>query len=130
MPRIRASNRSIIDRNPPSSVRSWQDRFQVIYDRLGDNPTICLKEEAELTLAKHLLQFDSAIVDVERDLLPNRLCNYLFELSQKFNQFYDSCPVLPAAEPERTSRLILCNIAGKTLKLGLNLLGIATLDRM
>jgi arginyl-tRNA synthetase len=100
------------------------------FDRLGDNPTILLKEEAELTLAKHLLQFDSAIVDVERDLLPNRLCNYLFELSQKFNQFYDSCPVLPAAEPERTSRLILCNIAGKTLKLGLNLLGIATLDRM
>jgi arginyl-tRNA synthetase len=68
--------------------------------------------------------------DVEQDLLPNHLCQYLYELSQKFNQFYDQCPVLKVEEPLRTSRLVLCNLTAKTLKLGLSLLGISVLERM
>ncbi|MGB6015153.1 MAG: DALR anticodon-binding domain-containing protein, partial [Nodosilinea sp.] len=68
--------------------------------------------------------------EVARDLSPNRLCQYLFELSQKFNQFYDRCPVLQAADPQRTSRLLLCDLTAKTLKLGLSLLGIQVLERM
>jgi arginyl-tRNA synthetase len=67
---------------------------------------------------------------VEADLLPNRLCQYLFELSQKFNQFYDRCPVLLAEEPLRTSRLVLSDLTARTIKLGLSLLGIAVLERM
>jgi arginyl-tRNA synthetase len=70
------------------------------------------------------------LAEIEQDLLPNRLCQYLFELSQKFNQFYDRCPVLQAEEPLRTSRLILCNITAQTIKLGLSLLGIPVLERM
>jgi arginyl-tRNA synthetase len=65
-----------------------------------------------------------------QDLLPNRLCQYLFELSQKFNQFYDRCSVLQADEPQRTSRLMLCDLTARTLKLGLSLLGIEVLERM
>jgi arginyl-tRNA synthetase len=70
------------------------------------------------------------IGEVAQDLYPNRLCQYLFELSQKFNQFYDRCAVLQAAEPQRTSRLLLCDLTAKTLKLGLSLLGIRVLERM
>jgi arginyl-tRNA synthetase len=100
------------------------------FDNLGDNALVLLNEELELTLAKHLLQLGSIIAEVERDLLPNRLCQYLFELSQKFNQFYDKHSVLNAEEPIRTSRLILCDLTAKTLKLGLDLLGIPILERM
>jgi arginyl-tRNA synthetase len=100
------------------------------FDNLGDNAVVILDEELELTLAKHLLQLGSIIAEVERDLLPNRLCQYLFELSQKFNQFYDKHSVLNAEEPIRTSRLILCDLTAKTLKMGLNLLGIPVLERM
>ncbi|WP_309742570.1 arginine--tRNA ligase [Chamaesiphon sp. OTE_20_metabat_361] len=100
------------------------------FDRLGANAQIILNEELELTLAKHLLQLGSIVNEVERDLLPNRLCQYLFELSQKFNQFFENCPVLSSEEPVRTSRLILCNLTAKTLKLGLDLLGIPVLERM
>jgi arginyl-tRNA synthetase len=89
-----------------------------------------LLEEAELTLAKRLLQLGDVLTEVETELLPNRLCQYLFELSQTFNQFYDRCPVLSAQEPFRTSRLALCDLTARTLKLGLHLLGIATLERM
>ncbi|MEL7511518.1 MAG: arginine--tRNA ligase [Cyanobacteria bacterium J06554_3] len=89
-----------------------------------------LTEESEVTLAKYLLQLDVVLDDVSTELLPNRLCQYLFELSQKFNQFYDRCPVLKAEEPARTSRLVLCDLTARTLKLGLSLLGIDVLERM
>ncbi len=87
-----------------------------------------LTTEPEIVLAKHLLQFAEAIDAVAEELFPNRLCQYLFELSQKFNQFFEQCPVLQAEE--RISRLSLCDITAKTLKLGLNLLGIRVLERM
>ncbi len=89
-----------------------------------------LTEESEFTLAKHLLQMDVVLDEVEKELLPNRLCQYLFELSQKFNQFYDRCTVLQAEEPARTSRLVLCDLTARSLKLGLSLLGIEVLERM
>lgn len=96
----------------------------------GTEVTVILEEELELALAKHLLQLESVIGMVAQDLLPNRLCQYLFELSQKFNQFYDRCPILKAEDPQRTSRLVLADLTARTLKLGLSLLGIQVLERM
>ncbi|MBF2098842.1 MAG: arginine--tRNA ligase [Gloeomargaritaceae cyanobacterium C42_A2020_066] len=93
-------------------------------------PAFDLAEETELVLAKHLLQFPDVIQSVAQDLLPHRLCTYLFELSQKFNQFYDRCPVLGAEEPWRTSRLGLAHLTAQTLNLGLDLLGIPVVERM
>jgi arginyl-tRNA synthetase len=100
------------------------------FQNLGDHTAVHLEDESELTLAKHLLQLDEVIAAVAAELYPNRLCQYLFELSQKFNQFYDRCSVLQADEPQRTSRLILCDLTARTLKLGLSLLGIPVLERM
>lgn len=95
-----------------------------------NSPEILLQEESELALAKHLLQLTDILAEVERDLYPNRLCQYLYELSQKFNQFFENCPVLKAEEPIRSSRLILCDLTARTLKQGLSLLGISVLERM
>ncbi|PSB12607.1 arginine--tRNA ligase, partial [filamentous cyanobacterium CCP2] len=100
------------------------------FTTLGQDAPVVLQEEEELILAKHLLQLDEVLAIVEADLYPNRLCEYLFELSQKFNRFYDRLPILQAEEPDRTSRLILANITAQTLKLGLSLLGISVLERM
>ena len=99
------------------------------FSQLGD-AAILLEDDTELNLAKHLLELDTVVMEVARDLFPNRLCQYLFELSQKFNQFYDRCSVLQAEEPQRTSRLMLCDLTARTLKLGLSLLGIPVLERM
>ncbi|ABW29514.1 arginine--tRNA ligase [Acaryochloris marina] len=95
-----------------------------------DDVSLIIAEPSELALAKHLLQMQDILSEVAADLLPNRLCQYLFELSQKFNQFYDQCPVLNAEEPARTSRLVLSDLTARTLKLGLSLLGIEVLERM
>lgn len=100
------------------------------FGHLGEGHPIALTEPAELVLVKHLLHLGDAIAAVEQELLPNRLCQYLFELSQKFNQFFEQCPVLQSEEPARTSRLILCHLTARTLKLGLSLLGIPVLERM
>jgi arginyl-tRNA synthetase len=87
-------------------------------------------EPQEWALVRHLLAFDAVIAEVEEELLPNRLCAYLFELSQVFNRFYDQVPVLKAPPEARGSRLALCRLTADTLKQGLRLLGIQTLTRM
>lgn len=103
------------------------------FAELGDNVQVLLQHETELALAKYLLQLDEVINSVEQDLLPHRLCEYLYELSKKFNQFYDrnqGVRVLDAEEPLRTSRLVLCDLTARSLRLGLDLLGIPVLERM
>ena len=87
-------------------------------------------EPQEWSLVRELLKFDAVIAEVEEELLPNRLCSYLFELSQVFNRFYDQVPVLKAEADSLASRLSLCRLTADTLKAGLGLLGIATLERM
>lgn len=111
-------------------VQGISRKGNIDLDKLESQPDIILSEETELVLAKHLLQLDYIIKEVEKDLLPNRLCLYLFELSQKFNQFYDQCPILQAEEKVKLSRLILADLTAKTIKLGLSLLGISVLERM
>ncbi|MFM7424140.1 MAG: arginine--tRNA ligase, partial [Elainella sp.] len=95
-----------------------------------EGQTVTLQEEVEFALAKYLLGFDEMLSAVETELMPNRICQYLFELSQKFNQLYERCPILQSAEPQRTSRLILADLTARTIKLGLSLLGIEVLERM
>ena len=91
---------------------------------------LIFSQPQEWALVRQLLQLDAVLQEVESDLLPNRLCIYLFELSQVFNRFYDQVPVLKAEEPARSSRLALCRLAADSLKLGLGLLGIPSLERM
>ena len=110
-------------------VQGISRKGNVDFEQLSDAKLV-IEEATELALAKHILQLEEVIKDVEKDLMPNRICLYLFELSQKFNQFYDRCPILQADEPQRTSRLILADLTARTIKLGLYLLGIEVLERM
>ena len=111
-------------------VQGISRKGQIDLQALDTEATVHLEDESEFALAKHILQLDEAIAEVAQDLYPNRLCQYLFELSQKFNQFYDRCSVLQADEPQRTSRLLLCDLTARTLQLGLSLLGIQVIERM
>ena len=111
-------------------IQSISRKGGINFQSLGSDAEILLQSDFELVLAKHLLQLGEVLAMVEQDLLPNRLCQYLYELSQKFNQFYENCDVLKAEERLRTSRLALCDLTARTLKLGLLLLGIPVLERM
>ena len=95
-----------------------------------DLESISYSHDLEWKLIRKLLKFDEVIISIEKDLMPNRLCNYLFELCKTFNRFYDQVPILKGEKDTKISRLTLCALTEKTLKLSLELLGIETLERM
>jgi arginyl-tRNA synthetase len=84
----------------------------------------------ERALALELLRFSEALEDVEADYRPNLLTAWLYDLAGCYSTFYDSLPVLKAEGPERASRLALCDLTGRILRKGLDLLGIGAVERM
>lgn len=92
---------------------------------------IKLVEVSEMNLGRQLVKFTEQLLKLEQDLYPHTLCEYIYDLSQKFNQFYESCPVNNAeSEDVRKSRLALCLLTARVLRLSLNLLGIEVLEKM
>jgi len=91
---------------------------------------IVLADPAERALALKLAQFPEALAVVAADCLPNVLCAYLYDLAGKFMGFYENCPVLQSEEPLRSSRLRLCELTARTIRTGLDLLGIETIEQM
>ena len=87
-------------------------------------------EPAERTLAVKLLQLPETLDTVADQCLPNVLCAYHYELAVAFSGFYENCPVLKAGAPVRTSRLLLCKLTASTIRHGLSLLGIQTVEQM
>ncbi|MEH6473272.1 MAG: arginine--tRNA ligase [Halopseudomonas sp.] len=89
-------------------------------------------EDQEKALALKLLQFGEAVDQVAREAYPHQLCNYLYELASLYMKFYEACPILRSdVEPDkRNSRLQLSSVTAKTLKSGLELLGIEVMERM
>ncbi|HAO10946.1 MAG TPA: arginine--tRNA ligase, partial [Planktothrix sp. UBA8407] len=82
-------------------IQGISRKGNIDWQQLETDIQLVLEAEEELVLAKHLLQLQVILEEVAQDLLPNRLCQYLFELSQKFNQFYEQCAVVKAEEPQR-----------------------------
>ena len=91
---------------------------------------VLLSAPAERALALDLLRFGEVLEDVEADYRPNLLTTWLYELAGRYSSFYDTLPVLKAGEPDRSSRLALCDLTGRVLRKGLDLLGIGTVERM
>jgi arginyl-tRNA synthetase len=111
-------------------VRGICRKSNIDLEVLRQQAKIHLTEPQEFELGKQLLKLDETLEAVAQELLPNRICDYLFELSQKFNQFYENCQVLNAEGITRDSRLMLCDITSRTIKLCLELLGIRVPERM
>lgn len=91
-----------------------------------------LVEEQEKQLAVKLLRLEETLQAVMKEAVPNLLCNYLYELSSQFMSFYEACPILKEGiEPDlKNSRLMLSILVARTLKQGLDLLGIEVMERM
>ena len=109
-------------------------RIRSIFRKAGESvskiDTLILSDFAEINLAKRLCQFAEIVPQVLNDFRPNILANYLFELANSFHTFYEACPVLKSEEPVRSSRLALCDLSGRVLQHGLDLLGIKVPEKM
>ena len=112
-------------------------RIRSIFNKADVNPTalaeakIQLSDEKERALAIKLLQFEEAVQTVGKEGTPHVLCAYLYELAGVFSSFYEHCPILNAEDENvKLSRLKLASLTEKTLKQGLALLGIKTIEKM
>ena len=95
------------------------------------NAAVVITEDREAQLAARLLQFEETLTVVAREGTPHVMCSYLYDLAGLFSGFYEHCPILSADNEEaRNSRLKLAQLTAKTLKLGLDTLGIETVERM
>ncbi|EEA2478371.1 arginine--tRNA ligase [Salmonella enterica] len=97
---------------------------------LASAPVI-ISEDREAQLAARLLQFEETLTVVAREGTPHVMCAYLYDVAGLFSGFYEHCPILSAENDAiRNSRLKLAQLTAKTLKLGLDTLGIETVERM
>lgn len=101
-------------------------------DMLGQQSAVQLETPSEHALAVKLLQFEDTLQSVAQEATPHLLCTYLYELASLFMKFYEANPILRAEvlESSKQSRLTLCAVTANTLKLGLDMLGIDTLENM
>src|SRR5262249_49031918 len=94
-------------------------------------PVALLQEPQERALALDLLRFADALEAAAAEYKPNLITGYLWDLAKSYSGFYQNCLVLNAGSDElRRSRLMLCDLTGRTIRQGLDLLGIGTVERM
>lgn len=92
---------------------------------------IVISEVIEHKLALHLARFSEILIMAAEGCYPHYVCQYLYQLSGLFMQFYELCPILQAATTiEQQSRLALVTLAAQILHDGLDLLGIPTVEKM
>jgi arginyl-tRNA synthetase len=97
----------------------------------GSVSPISCEQPAERALALALARFPEAIAESLADFRPNQLTVYLYDLTRKFSSFFEACPVVRAESDElRRSRLLLCELTGRVVEKGLELLGIRVVDKM
>ncbi len=115
-------------------IRSIGRKAGVDFSTLPTDAPILLDQTVEIALAKKILQFADVLGSVARDLRPNLLTDYLYDLAKAFSRFYDKklgVRVVDATpDSVRLSRLRLCGLTARVLKLGLQLLGIETIEQM
>ncbi len=96
----------------------------------ADSGPLPLEAPEELALGKMLLRFPETLDRALDGYQPNVLAAYLYDLAQAFTAFYEACPVLKSEPAVRQSRLRLCDLVARTIRKGLDLLGIEVVDRM
>ena len=108
-------------------------RVQSVFRKAGEWDAAAqpvLSEPLEKQLAVELLKFEDVLQNAADTAYPHYLAAYLYQVATLFSRFYEACPILKAEGEARNSRLQLAKLTGDTLKQGLELLGIETLEVM
>lgn len=123
-----------LDGNTAPYLQYAYSRVRSIFRRAGaaarPDADVSLADPAERALAIELVGFAAVVEEVAGTLEFHRLTAYLHRLAVAFSAFYERCPVLRAEGPLRDSRLVLCELTGRVLRQGLDLLGIRTPERL
>lgn len=108
-------------------------RTQSVLNRIKNQESGIKKDEIKLEteeneLLRYLAYYPYFVEKAAVDFAPNIICNYLFELSQKFNLFYQKHKIIGSENED--FRIELTKGVGQVIKNGLNLLGIDTVEKM
>ncbi len=120
------------------SYARTQNILRKLADKIAKEETIerpassvAFEHPLERALAIQLMRFEDALHSSMVDYLPNLVTEYLYETAKLFASFFDQCPVLRAETvAQQEGRRLLVSLTGKTLKEGLDLLNIQTVERM
>jgi arginyl-tRNA synthetase len=94
-------------------------------------PQLWLADPSERQLGLAIMRLSESLEAAAAEFKPNLITSYLWDLSKAYSGFFQNCPVLKAENPEqRASRLLLSDMAARTIQLSLELLGIGTVDQM
>jgi arginyl-tRNA synthetase len=117
-----ARAKSVLRKSQISSTKSQTNpKFQTPNSKLADE---------EMVILRTLYKFPEVVHEAGKGMSPNLIANYLFDLAQKFNLFYQKVPILKASDEEKQFRLALTQATAHILQQGLHLLGIKTLEQM
>lgn len=109
-------------------INGIKRKVKVDMDKILTEFSIRLTHPSEVALGLHIRRFGEVLDLLSRDLLPNRLTDYLYGLAEKFNAFFRDCRV--EGSPEEGNRLVLCELTSRILREGLTILGLQTVERM
>lgn len=88
-----------------------------------------MKDE-ELSLLRTFYKYPEVVFEAGQNFAPNLIANYLYDVAQKYNLFYQKIQILSSSEKEKEFRLSLTSAAAQVLRNGLTLLGIPVLEKM
>jgi arginyl-tRNA synthetase len=103
------------DNRPMTNDEEQSKKSSVVSHKLNDE---------ELSVLRLLPKFSEVVEDAAMNYSPNLLCNYLYDLAQRYNAFYNKHRILEAEDGQKEFRLALTQATGTVLKNGLSLLGI------
>ncbi|POM72375.1 Arginine-tRNA ligase, partial [Phytophthora palmivora] len=108
--------------------KSGVDMAALVAQQQKDGNVLKPEHPTEQALVIELLQLQDVIGFINKDLNSNRLCSYLYTISEKVQTFVTACRVL--GSEEQSSRLLLCDATLKVMKTCFSLLGIDPLDQI
>ena len=86
--------------------------------------------EDEMAIMRQLVKYPETVSEAAQNYAPHLICNYLFNLAQKYNLFYHNNPILKSTDEEKMLRLMITEATAQVLQNGLHLLGIQTVEKM
>ncbi len=126
-----------MDGNTAAYMQYAYARCQSILRKAGVAPetidtkaAIHLATPEERALAIQILRMEEILLASASELRPNIITGYLWDLAKAYSSFFQNCPVIKAPPELLSSRLLLCHLVAKSLRLGLDLLGIKVIERM
>ena len=112
-----------------SIARKAQIERAALYDhsKFGE---VKIETQQERNLLVTLLKLDRIILNMAADLMPHTLCDWMYQVSAAYTDFYEKCRVIDQDGKGNWSRLVFCEMTRQALRLAFQILGLKAVEKM